>query len=363
MARAVSLHIGLNRVDASAYNGWDGALAGCINDARDMEAIADSLGYASTLLTDAQATSDGVIEAIGRTARQLVDGDIFVLTYSGHGGQVPDANGDEPDGMDETWVLYDRMLVDDEIYGLLSHFPAGVRIFVLSDSCHSGTVLKVMAYKEYYGTATKRAANPEPPRFKHIDRQLALALYSRDERTYRAVQWSQARGNQTEIAASAILISGCQDNQLSADGNGNGLFTGTLKQVWDQGAFSGTYGQFAREIASRMPPDQSPNLYCVGTRNAAFEAQRPFTIGGSEDGSPAVVPDTSVADQPTLWRGATGPAVRRLQTLLAGLGYGGVAPDGIFGPRTEVAVREFQAARGLVVDGVVGRQTWSALQS
>ena len=49
---------------------------------------------------------------------------------------------------DETWCIYsDRQLVDDELYSLWAQFAAGVRIFVLSDSCHSGTVLKQMFYK------------------------------------------------------------------------------------------------------------------------------------------------------------------------------------------------------------------------
>ena len=39
MANARSIHFGLNHVDPGAYNGWDGELAGCINDARDMQAM------------------------------------------------------------------------------------------------------------------------------------------------------------------------------------------------------------------------------------------------------------------------------------------------------------------------------------
>jgi len=56
---------------------------------------------------------------------------------------VPDRNGeDEEDRSDETWVAYDRQIVDDELYALWGKFAAGVRIFVLSDSCHSGTVAR-----------------------------------------------------------------------------------------------------------------------------------------------------------------------------------------------------------------------------
>src|SRR6186713_2507765 len=106
--KGVSLHIGLNHVDPSCYqdeNGdpWDGELAGCINDARAMQTIAVANGYRTTLFTDDQATSTEVIKTIGRMATELSAGDTFVLTYSGHGGQTPDVNGDDEDGQDETW--------------------------------------------------------------------------------------------------------------------------------------------------------------------------------------------------------------------------------------------------------------------
>ena len=62
------------------------------------------------------------------------------MTYSGHGGQVPDGDDEEADSSDETWVAFDRQIVDDELYELWGKFKPGVRIVVLSDSCHSGSV-------------------------------------------------------------------------------------------------------------------------------------------------------------------------------------------------------------------------------
>lgn len=58
----------------------------------------------------------------------------------------------------------------------------------------------------------------------------------------------------------------------------------------------------------------------------------------------------------TLKRGSKGTDVVQLQNLL-----GGLDADGIFGKKTEAAVRAFQAAHGLKVDGIVGKQTWAAL--
>ncbi len=47
--------------------------------------------------------------------------------------------------------------------------------------------------------------------------------------------------------------------------------------------------------------------------------------------------------------------------MLAASGFDAGAADGIFGSRTDEAVRDFQAGAGLVVDGIVGRNTWEKL--
>ncbi|MGD1869323.1 MAG: N-acetylmuramidase domain-containing protein [Neomegalonema sp.] len=57
-----------------------------------------------------------------------------------------------------------------------------------------------------------------------------------------------------------------------------------------------------------------------------------------------------------------GPAVQELQELLGRAGYS-VTVDGFFGTRTQQAVKAFQGASKLAVDGVVGRMTWDALKA
>jgi Putative peptidoglycan binding domain len=65
--------------------------------------------------------------------------------------------------------------------------------------------------------------------------------------------------------------------------------------------------------------------------------------------------------EPTIQQGSTGASVTRLQQALQRAGFDPGAVDGNFGPATDAAVRSFQSAKGLTVDGIVGPATWSAL--
>ena len=62
--------------------------------------------------------------------------------------------------------------------------------------------------------------------------------------------------------------------------------------------------------------------------------------------------------EPVLKKGSTDPAVRDLQAALKALGHDPGPIDGIFGARTESAVRAFQQQREIAVDGIVGRVSW-----
>jgi peptidoglycan hydrolase-like protein with peptidoglycan-binding domain len=62
--------------------------------------------------------------------------------------------------------------------------------------------------------------------------------------------------------------------------------------------------------------------------------------------------------EPLLKKGATGEAVRQLQSALKDLGYEPGALDGHFGTHTESAVKSFQQDRGITADGIVGAITW-----
>ncbi len=293
-ARAVSLHIGLNTVSASAYGGWTGPLASCEFDANDLAALARAQGIKASVLLTKKGTRAKTLASIRAAAKSLRAGDLFFLTYSGHGGQVPDVTGDEADKQDETWCLYDGQLIDDELYFELSRFAAGVRILVLSDSCHSGTVTRARPPSTDAALGTARS--------KMMPIEVGRRVYAQHHAFYDKLQNDVAKSaGKTSVAdpdavlsnlsvsggrvsaivrkfkAAVILISGCQDNQTSMDGDQNGAFTSQLLQVWNFGAYQGNYASFHAAIRAGMSAAQTPNLYLLGDV-ASFVAQRPFTV-------------------------------------------------------------------------------------
>jgi metacaspase-1 len=294
MATGYSLHIGLNSIDPNHY-GCEGRLTSCENDANDMGEIARRQGYSSTkvLLTE-QATADAFINEMHSLARKVGPGDILFLSYSGHGAQVPDHDGDEKnDIQDETWCLYDRMLIDDELFQLFRGFESGVRIFMISDSCHSGTVAKnsIALNGISFDELPRMAYNAcEPLESSGIDRvklesrlvppSITLAVYNENRSLYRSLQEAAASAEQAPCAAGVILISACQDGEIArSEPNKNGRFTQSVKDVWQNGKFTGTYLTFHRSIMQWLIGYyQTPNFFPVGNVTEAFRNQKPFTI-------------------------------------------------------------------------------------
>ena len=171
--------------------------------------------------------------------------------------------------MDETWCLYDGQLLDDELHEAWAAFAPGVRILVLSDSCHSGTVTK----------------DPEPEivaaqeRARFIPVEEAVRTFSNNSTFYTDIQ-KNLPTRPSPIGASVRLISGCQDAQYSDEHPTmpHGLFTGTLLQIWNGGGFEGTYEAFHQAILAKMPEKQQPNHFLTGAEDPAFDAEKPFMI-------------------------------------------------------------------------------------
>lgn len=281
MPKLNSLVIGLNKVDPLSYDGkWDGALPCCEKDADDIASILKSLKYGKiTLLKTKKATRQNVLKALKEAAKSLNKGDMFTIYYSGHGGQVPDVNGDETDANDETWCLYNGQLIDDELYYEFSNFKEGVRILMISDSCHSGTMSKVAIFN-----ADKKETKKDKI-YKMMPVEVIGKAYYKKRALYDKIQMNDLMkisnpGNKDyahNIRSTVKLISGCQDNQYSEAGAFNSLFTAMLKKIWNNGSFKGNYSLFHKKICDLMPPDQTPNLFDIGLKDKDFNVQRPFT--------------------------------------------------------------------------------------
>lgn len=87
---------------------------------------------------------DAVRQALTDLSAKAKSGDLVFIYFTGHGEQLPDTNGDEEDSLDEAMVLYDDLVVDDEVAALLNRFAAGVRCVFVVDACHSGSTNKFM---------------------------------------------------------------------------------------------------------------------------------------------------------------------------------------------------------------------------
>jgi hypothetical protein len=144
------------------------------------------------------------------------------LYYSGHGSQLSDTSRDERDGLDECIVPADcyesGVITDDELTNvLLTKLPSDAMVVMVSDSCHSGTILD-LPYK--YGTPTIQSKLTLKPRVWSLsgcrDSESSMSAYNVD----RTRGWRGAltvmlekvlRENQLHPPAKMVLES-CQTN-------------------------------------------------------------------------------------------------------------------------------------------------------
>jgi hypothetical protein len=204
--RAVT--IGIN------YIGTPNQLNGCINDSDTfIRLLTDEFGYKVSDIRQLRddhhqrlPTKKNMTAALHWLVNGAQAGDHLFFHYSGHGSQQRDTSGDEMDGKDETIVPCDfqsrGMLSDDDLRRILvASLPAGVRLTIILDCCHSGSACD-LPYKvkmDQRGRATVKKKRPhQMPRFRS--------------------------------EADVVMVSGCKDTQTSADigGAGNSKAAGAM---------------------------------------------------------------------------------------------------------------------------------------
>jgi hypothetical protein len=264
-----ALCIGIND-----YPGTQNDLRGCVNDANDWAATLSARGFTVRKLLDSQATKAALVAGFEQLIGGAKSGDTVAITFSGHGTLAPDTSGDEVDGYDEALCPYDihqgKVLIDDEIRQLFGKRPAGVRLILISDSCHSGTVTR---------NAPSDPAAGDAPRIRFLplaswlpEDQLPRGSSGKPLASLPVTQvFSPWRG--VISGAGDLLMAGCEEgpDHYSYDANfnqrPNGAFTYYALRSLKTLPASATYRDWHTAIRRSLPSTnypQKPQL--VGTR-------------------------------------------------------------------------------------------------
>jgi hypothetical protein len=212
-----ALLVGINRYPGSP-------LAGCVNDTSDAaETLVEMCGFKMDnvrLLVDERATTDAIKERIDWLVKVKPGARVF-FHFSGHGVQYPTRDyAQELDGMLEAICPVDfawtrkRMITDKDFVQMFSRIPKGVAFTWVNDSCHSGDLTRNMP-SPYLPQMTPRCY-PTPV---DIEWRRRTCKSQNIESTPRAVTCGRL-----EVG----FVSGCRDNQTSADTNVNGRPCGAL---------------------------------------------------------------------------------------------------------------------------------------
>jgi len=152
---------------------------GCVLDATQTAAFLQSrYGFAAAsikVLTNEQATAANIEQQFRQWLIEGTQpGDRVFFLYAGHGSQLPDDNGDEEDGLDETIAPYDvnpetgSGEIRDDVFDALIAQLSGRRAVLLFDSCHSGTISRDLPKLHAFPRGGGARYLPRPDQFKAL---------------------------------------------------------------------------------------------------------------------------------------------------------------------------------------------------
>lgn len=234
----LAIVLGCTRVDPTAYDGWDGECLGADLDVAHEAEFYHRVGFDGLAgLVNRAATSLTFEHALRHVLEvdRLIARDWLAISFSGHGGQQPDRNGDELDGRDETWCLWDGQAVDDWIGKMLMAIPAGVNVFVATDSCNSGTAVR--GSHVFY-----------PARSTPID---------------------LARAIPKDFACNLIHFAGCRDGASSYANKRGGAWTNARLAAHRRARKPLTFQEWFDRAAKLMPRNQRPVMTQYGPERLA----------------------------------------------------------------------------------------------
>lgn len=283
-----SLFIGINYVGSKAE------LRGCINDVKNIKKFVvdhykfpEDAEHMKTLVDDDASnmpTKDNMIAAFKWLVEGAKSGDSLFLHYSGHGGSQADDDSDDTDGKDETLIPVDYeqngVIVDEDLHGILvAGLPQGVRLTIITDCCHSGSILDlpytygVDNNMEVVETDNRKAVLDAAMKagialFKGNKQEALQAGISAITLHFKKPGGGRAGGGggggdassqQIKLRSSVadvIQFSGCRDDQTSADASIEGSATGAMSwsfmEAFEQHGMDQSYVQLLGNIRTLL---------------------------------------------------------------------------------------------------------------
>ncbi len=270
-------------------------LRGCLNDVAQMEdLLLKTYGFPQEnirVIRDGDATGariESELLWLAEGGPGSDAGDIRVFHYSGHGTQVADTNGDEPEGADEAIcpVDYDTkgFFIDDKLGALYDKVPSGSNLTILMDCCHSGTIQRDPTKDIVY-----RVIRPSPEMMDQIE--IAREQFEAKQDQYiferirglrdlsdeelkkkiqaltRSFRVRQSRFGDVTNREGNVLFAGCKSIQTSADayigGDYHGAFTYYFVEAIKKLGANATCRQIAAETGNALKAnhyEQVPQL-------------------------------------------------------------------------------------------------------
>lgn len=264
-------------------------LEGCVNDALLMEKVLkENFDFPKgniEVLTNANATRDGILTALNKLASETQQDDIVVVHYSGHGSQMTDLEGDEPDGLDETIMPCDtgrknnrgrpdenRDITDDEIFDWITRVTSKTSFLTLIfDCCHSGTISR-----DAFGVKSRSAAPDLRSREELLEHRKAfIGTKTRGGGEDGPSGWLP-RGERY------VLIAGCRDDEESNEYDAH-VSHGALTYHLSQELIQATRGTTYRDVFERVST-QVTAIY--KTQHPQMEGARERELFGRKDIKP-----------------------------------------------------------------------------
>ncbi|KAH7441000.1 hypothetical protein KP509_03G020300, partial [Ceratopteris richardii] len=293
------------------YPGTNSELHGCVNDVTKMyKTLISGFGFRKQDITIPIDTESDYLQPTGANIKRALNKmivsskkeHVLFFHYSGHGTRLPLESGEEDEtGYDECIVPCDMNLIDDnDMRELIEKLPSGAAFTAISDSCHSGGLIKGL--KEQIGDSFKRPFNKTNRNYGKFKRgklehgegcfmKALKSLKAKLDETDDGDAYLQSakmgkdlcgpkeayagRKTSNSVMDMAVLVSGCQSNETSADADpdGNpthayGALSNAIQTVLDSyqadQPISNSY--LVNEVCCLLASQkfkQKPGLYCA----------------------------------------------------------------------------------------------------